>query len=572
MTVAIAREKEHARATVSGVGERSGSGPPASNQIQSNVLDSVTIATRHVGHSAPPIPLPVPKPPNILLLVSDQQRPDLLGCLGRIPVRTPNLDRLAREGTLFTRAYTPCPLCTPARASLLTGQYPSRHGAWSIGVDTPDNALSLPALLRERAGYYTGIVGKSHFKSCQRADSPEAFPASRDWEHFRRWSGPWYGFDRARLSVGHADEPHAYSMHYGLWLQEHGVAPEPPYFHHLNGGALPNDHVGRWDLPERFHSNAWILDETRAFLDEHAAQRTDQPFYLAVNFPDPHLPFKVPAPWDRLHDDVALPQPCRRVGELEGKPSLYRATVENDLSRLAWHDRAQIPSLASARSLRHTVGWTSDEQACWRIYMGMQSLLDKYVGSILDELAERNLSEDTLVVYTSDHGELMGDHWLQYKGGCHYRQSVGIPLIARWPGRIPAGQRQGALQSLVDLPVTFMRAAGLDAHPRMQGTDQLAVWQGEADRAREGVWIDQRLEKGITINSWISESARLSLHSIHAERRAEWELYDLQADPDEFDNLAGDSSTAEIRADLLGQLMSYQSAVASPGAMRLTYA
>jgi len=513
----------------------------------------------------------MPTRPNILLLVSDQQRPDLLGCLGKLPVHTPRLDSLAREGTLFTRAYTPCPLCTPARASLLTGQYPSRHGAWSIGVDTPVDCLSLPALLSGQGGYATGILGKSHYMSCLRGDSPEALPLSRDADHFRKWNGPWYGFDHARICVGHADEPHAHSMHYGQWLLDRGIEPRPPYFHLAQGGRRPNDDVGRWELPENRHSNAWILEETRAFLDTHTARHPDQPFYLSVNFPDPHVPFKVPSPWDRLHDGVRLPHPCRKLGEEAGKPTLYRASVAGTLDELGWHQHAPIASLVPARTDRKTVAWTPEEENCWRIYFGMQSLLDHYVGRILDEFKTRGLAENTLVVYTSDHGDLMGDHWLQYKGGCHYRAAVGVPLIVRWPGMVPADRRHDALQSLVDLPATFLQAAGLPRHPRMQGADQLAVWTGQTDRARTGVWVDHRLEKGATVNSWITATHRLSLHAIHAEKRTEWELYDLVNDPDEFTNLAEDPATYPLRAELLAELMNYQGAVAEPSGVRTTY-
>ena len=163
------------------------------------------------------------KRPNILLIVSDQQRADLLGCCGDIPVKTPVLDRMAQQGTLFTRAYTPCPLCTPARASLLSGQYPSRHGAWSIGVDTPEAALSLPKLLSEQ-GYGTALIGKSHFRSCMAPGSLEALPASQNWEHYSLWEGPWHGFEKAKICIGHGPEAHAYAMHYGLFLNQSNAA------------------------------------------------------------------------------------------------------------------------------------------------------------------------------------------------------------------------------------------------------------------------------------------------------------------------------------------------------------
>jgi arylsulfatase A-like enzyme len=509
------------------------------------------------------------RPPNILLIVSDQQRPDLLGCLGRLPVRTPHLDGLAAEGTLFRRAYTPCPLCTPARASLLTGQYPSRHGAWSIGTDTPHDALSLPALLKVKAGYRTGIIGKSHLRSCLRPGSPEALPKSRDWSHWDSWSGPWFGFDHARISVGHVQEPHTYSMHYGAWLRKRGIPAEPPYFERIEDRISSNHVVGRWDLPEEHHYNAWILEECRTFFERAEGEA---PFYLSVNFPDPHVPFRVPAPWDTLHDDVDLPEPRRDFAELKLMPTIARATIENRLGELGWHEHAGIASHATARTDRSRIGWSEEETACWRHYFGMQALLDKYVGLLLGELTSRGMADNTLVVYTSDHGELMGDHWLQYKGGSHYWQAVGVPLLARWPGRIPAGVRQDSLQSLVDLPATFLSAAGSSPHPLMQGTDQLKSWLGEAPSPREGVWIDHRVEKGITVDTWITQRWRLSVHLIEAENRIEWELYDLVADPDELRNLGSDPAHADKRAELLAQLNLYKVRHAGPWLPRPTFA
>lgn len=508
-------------------------------------------------------------PPNILLVVTDQQRPDLVGALGQVPVKTPAADQLMAEGTAFTHAYTPCPLCTPARASLLTGQYPSRHGAWSIGTDTPDDALSLPQLLAEGAGYRTGIVGKSHLKSCHTLGSFEALPHVRDWDFFADWSGPWFGFEHARISVGHGCEPHAYGMHYGLWLRERGIPPEPPYFDRERGDGV-DDGSGRWALPEEFHSSRWVADETIAYLQNHRHEHSDQPFYLSVNFPDPHAPFVVPEPWHAIYDDVTLPPSVRRMGEWQDKPTLYRATVEGRLPDLGWHEHARLPAQFSK-------GATSEardtrEEREWRTYLGMQSLLDHHLGRILNALGDLELAEDTLVVFTSDHGDAMGDHFLRAKGGSHYDAAARVPFVVRWPGRVPAGTRSAALQSLVDLPTTFMRAAGLEKHPEMQGVDQLPSWQDPSLQVRAGVLIDHRVERGLYVNSWITDRYRLSVHSIHAEDRDEIELYDFETDPHEFVNLAAGGAHPELVNSLMAELLRYRMKVAGPWSERPTFA
>lgn len=510
-------------------------------------------------------------PPNLLLLVSDQQRADLLGCAGRIPVLTPHLDRLASEGTHFVRAYTPCPLCTPARATLVTGQYPSRHGAWSIGTDLAPDCLSLPAQLGRLANYRTGLIGKSHLVSCLREGSLEALPLSRDRQRYPGWSGPWYGFEHARLAVGHAHEPHAHSLHYGAWLERHGIPPAPPYFA-LAGGGAPNDEVGRWALPESLHSGAWIVEETGRFLAEHAERHKGRPFFLSVNFPDPHLPFRVPAPWDEMYADTPLPAPVRRAGEDRDKPTLFRATVRGAQDSLGWHLHAGLPSQTRTHCEFGQVPWSEEELRRWRIYLAMQSLLDKQVGQILAQLSDYGFGRDTLVVYTSDHGDLMGDHWLCHKGGSHYRAAVNVPLLVRWPDLIPAGQVSEELQSLVDLPATFVAAAGLAPVAGMQGQDQLACWRGQAPSPRPGVWIDHRVEEGLSVNTWITRRHRLSVHSIHAEARDEFELYDLVEDPDEFVNLSSHPQQAATALALMGELQRYQQRVSAPWQPRLAFA
>ena len=479
--------------------------------------------------------------PNIVQIVTDQQHPDLIGALGRLPVQTPQLDRLCREGTAFTRAYTPCPLCTPARASLLTGQYPTTHGAWTIGTSLDQDALSLPRLL-ESSGYHTGIIGKSHLRPCHDPASFEALPHIRNWDYFKSWRGPWYGFDEARMSIGHTNEAHAYGMHFGLWLRDKGIPPEPPYF------ASPEDAdnyeaYGTWALPDACHSGAWIVEETEGFIKRHLAKREGKPFYLSLNFPDPHLPFRVSEPWRRMYDDVALPPPRRRQAEERGKPAIYGATLDGSLNQRGWNERFFVPNQFAGQQT--TVAWTHEETEKWQIYLGMTSLLDSQVGKILELLDRHSLAGNTLLVFTSDHGDYMGHHWLWSKGGSHYDEAVRVPFIVRWPGRVPAGEVSEALQSLVDLPATFMSAAGLAPHPAMEGVDQNPTWKTPARAVREHVLVDHRVEQGLSVQSLITATHRLSVHRYADGRPEERELYDFAADPSEFENRAGEGSPVE---------------------------
>ena len=501
--------------------------------------------------------------PNILIIVSDQQRPDLVGALGRVAVQTPALDRLCREGTAFTRAYTPCPLCTPARASMLSGQYPSRHGAWSIGVDTPDKTLSVAALLREQAGYHTALIGKSHFKSCQREGSFEALPRSRDWDHFASWDGPWFGFEKARINVGHVNESHAYSLHYGEWLHRQGIDPDRYFDLDWSKGRGPRE--GRWDLPANLHVNTWIADQTITHL--HAVG--DRPFFFSVNFPDPHSPFLVPAPWDTLHDQTTLPSPIRREGERTGKSALYQATLDNTVGALC--DSPSVRPATQYPAASTTVTRTAAEERKWKIYLGMTSFMDQQIGRILDTLDELNLAENTLVVFTSDHGDMMGDHWLNSKGASHYDASTRVPFIVRQPGRVPHGLRSNSLQCLVDLAPTFLKAAGLPVHPAMQGVDQSATWAQPDRPSRDGVLIETRLSPSCQVNSWITPRFRLSAYD-YPGRPSEHELFDFANDPGEFDNLAPSAFRDPETCRLRDTLAALTPAITHPVAPRLTFA
>ncbi len=503
------------------------------------------------------------RPPNIVLVVSDQQRADLVGCFGELPVRTPTLDRLCAEGTAFRRAYTATPVCTPTRATLLSGQYPSRHGAWNIGTDVPEDILSLPAMLAESAGYRTAIIGKSHFKSVLRSGSPEALPRSRDWDAYENWNGPWYGYQHAKISNGHVDEPHAYSMHYGAWLREQGIPPAPPYFlpdpaSTVTPNKDPGERVGRWELSEELHSSRWIADEAISFLRNHAAQDGSQPFYMVVNFHDPHMPFRAPDPWHSMHDDVDLPEPVRRQNEWQDKPSFYRATIEDRQDDLGLQESPDVGIPCQQAQYVGHEGRTADEEQMWRTYLGMQSLLDHHLGRICDTLDELELTGDTLFVYTSDHGDYMGDHWLWSKGPSHYDGAIRVPMIVRWPGHVPAGVESDALQSLVDVPVTFSSAAGVGPDPRMQGVDQSNCWAEPSKPARDGVLIEHRAEQGLYVNSWLTARHRLSVHSFTTEGRDEVELYDFVDDPDEFVNLAPDGGAADLVEKLTLEMVRYR--------------
>ena len=478
--------------------------------------------------------------PNFLLLFSDQQRWDALG-VQQPWLATPHLDRLAGEGTLFERAYAPTPVCLPSRASTLTGQLSSTHGAANNFCYLPESwSPLLPALLAA-AGYRTHIIGKSHLNAIYDSASPESLPFIADRQRFSQWHGPWYGFERADLCVGHTTEPVAPHMHYGVWLDERGVDVDR-YF-----GSTPYDGAGAWDLPAEHHVSSWVSEVTTRALEAHA--EAGEPFFLWVNFPDPHNPWFAPEPWASMYlgDDVPLPIPhvdAEELRHLDDKPAFYRDLHEQ---RGPYACRPSDPALANASNVSSL---DMDDERLRRTiatYYGMTSMVDHHVGVILDRLDALGLAEDTVVVFTSDHGELLGDHGLWWKGLVAYEETMRVPFIVRAPGRVPAGARSTALQSHVDLAPTFCDLASVEPHADFDGVSQADTWQGRADGARRCVVVEER-PAGPAWEQRILITERHKL--VTYAGTGEGELYDLHDDPGQVRNRWNDPSARALRDEL----------------------
>src|SRR4051812_40581849 len=234
---------------------------------------------------------------NILLITSDQQHHSTLGCINP-RIRTPNLDRLTREGTRFDRAYCNNPLCSPSRSTIITGLYPSQHHCWTIGVKLPEEVPTVGSLLSS-AGYQTSLIGKAHFQplaSSRDQTSLECQPTLRDLDFWRTFTGPWYGFDHVEVARMHADESHA-GQHYGIWLEEKGLKNWKDYFQSWppNSGAKDAGRyweVGRqhtWDLPQELHYTTWTAERSIAQIEK--ATRDNKPFFTWASFHDPHPPY-----------------------------------------------------------------------------------------------------------------------------------------------------------------------------------------------------------------------------------------------------------------------------------------
>ena len=461
---------------------------------------------------------------NILLITSDQQH----WSTNRPPeIQTPNLDRLADSGTLFTRAYCPNPTCTPTRASLITGKYPGQHGAYALGTKLPEFEPTLGDLLRA-GGYHSALIGKAHFQPLRGSDefpSQEAYPTLQDLDHWRDFHGPFYGFDHVELARNHTDEAHV-GQHYALWMEEKGLENWRDYFQEPTGTQPPQHH--QWSLPEEYHYNTWIAERTNAMLDHYKESGGD--FFLWASFFDPHPSYLVPEPWATMYDPAALTVPQPIAGEHDANPIHFQLTQQTTPDFSPWEEPGGN-AMHGFHSHLHDPDLLAQDIA---VYYGMISMMDKYIGVILDHLAALGLADDTLVVFTSDHGHVYGQHGLIAKGAFHYEDLVRVPMIVRQPGVVPAGAESDALQSLVDYAPTFLNLCGQDIPATMTGVDQTGIWQQTGGEPRAHVIVENR-HQPTTLHARTLVEAR---HKITVYLNRDYgEVFDLEEDPDEVNNL-----------------------------------
>ena len=444
--------------------------------------------------------------PNVLLIMTDQHRSDVIGAYGNPVIRTPNLDRLAADGTRFRNCWTQHPVCMPSRASIFTGRYPNAHRVRTNGVRLPEYEVTLAKHLRAN-GYRTFGAGKFHFIPHFEGKLPlmENHPE------------PYYGFEEFHIGEDARRGEHR------VWLER-----EHPDF------ADKPDHL----LPHELHNTGWVRDHAIDFL-RRAATRPE-PFFAFASFVDPHHPYDPPSPYNEMYKEKDVPPPMVRPGELDDKPPFIRAISESQRR-------------VYARSGYHRTQ-----------YYGEVTFADDAIGRILKTLDDLKLRENTLVIFTADHGDLLGDHFLFYKGQYHFRQCASVPLIVNWPGVVRSGQVIDGIVQEIDLFPTIMDLAGLSNSPGVQGRSQRAVLTGSGS----GTGYDSALiEHGISGASlpaaekldnrvpdvWtlVTPEWRIS----YSPRSETGQLYDLSADPNEFVNRWSDPKMDAVRERLTRQLL-----------------
>ena len=478
--------------------------------------------------------MPGAQTPNILMLCTDQQRFDTLGCYGNVHAHTPNLDRLAEQGALFEQCYVQNTICSPSRASLFTGMYARNHGLWANGVSMPEHQKMFTRVLAD-AGYDCGMIGKQHLS------------AVADYVTEKRFDDGYRVFEWAHDPV-HRAPTNAYLR----WLRKtypelyENVFPVEADPDKAEGGNKARGATPMNVIPTEAHFSHWVADRAIAFIDDSEERAADQPFFLIANFFDPHHPFGAPDEFRKLIDADAIPGPVRADGELASKPAVQ--TLYSEKSYSGWAPGYQEYSSDEIKELRAS-------------YLAMVALVDAEVGRVLDALDASGQSKNTMVVFTSDHGEMLGDHEQLLKGPMMYEGCTRVPLIIRWPEQVPASTRVENLVQWIDLSATYLDVSGAKGEHRGQGASLMELFENDTD------WRDWALceyrDSGHPGNPAVHttmlryEQWKLVIwHGAPAtEREMDGELYDLAVDPNELTNLYHDAEHRDVRERLKDQLL-----------------
>ncbi|MCG9126317.1 sulfatase-like hydrolase/transferase [Candidatus Poribacteria bacterium] len=457
--------------------------------------------------------------PNILWICTDQQRYDTIGALGNSYVSTPHIDSLVEEGVAFTHAYCQSPICTPSRSSFLTGMYPSATHVNGNGNDFYPETYPLITKTLADNGYDCGLIGKLHLASAFRRIEPRVNDGYRYWQYSHAPRDDW--------EVGHD---------YADWVRSKGAIL----------GELTKNPEG---VPEELHQTTWCAEKTIEFIRE----KRKGPWLASVNIYDPHPPFNPPQSYREQFNPGDMPDPLFKESDLQQQRKLADVDFQ---SKVQTPDELDMRNPIIPQSPNTKPGdriGSRDAKTLIAAYYAMIKLIDDQVGRILDVLNETGERENTVIIFTSDHGEMLGDHGLIQKGCRFYEGLVRVPLIISSPTRFESGLKSDALVELVDKVPTLLELTGLEVPAEMHGRSLLSILRGKTDpnQHRSSVRCEFYDALGIRNHSFATmfRDKRYKIVTYHGHEAGE--LYDLVDDPHEFNNLWEDSEKLEIRMDLL---------------------
>lgn len=482
---------------------------------------------------------------NVLFIMTDQQRADHLGCSGNQILKTPNIDSIAQEGIRFENAFVTNPMCMPNRACLLTGLYPNMHGIRCNGINLP---LAVPTITQSllESGYHTHAVGKMHLqywflRMIENSTSVEFFESWREGksraEMIKNFPVPYYGFNEVESVISHGD---TCSGHYMNWLEERA----PHYADIINSKGMEFflSLTYDTDLPEEFYPTTYVTDRTIAFLEKYSkGEYGEKPFFLHCSYPDPHHPVCPPGRYRDLYnpEDIELP---RNFNNLK---SLYEHKFLGPILR-------DPPS----RNSQHRESTEEEVKKFIAYTYGTIAMIDHGVGQILASLEKFGLADNTMIIYTSDHGDFMGDHGMLLKGPSPFDAIIKVPLLWKVPGMTTSGVAE-TLVSSIDIPKTILSLLNIEKEnqpPNMQGVDITPALKDPSNKVRECCLIEEDEEYGDTkvrVRTLITDDYKLTLYK-GLENYGD--LFDRKQDPKEIKNLWHDDNFKEVRYDLINKM------------------
>ncbi|MFC1737253.1 sulfatase [Candidatus Hydrogenedentota bacterium] len=491
--------------------------------------------------------------PNFLLIAVDQMQSACLGINGHSEVKTPNIDKLGSEGVTFTRAYCNNTVCTPSRATMITGLTPRGHQATTNGTALPAWMPTVTGVLAD-AGYSTYSAGKLHLQPymgmVNAKGIEEPFHSAEDigkWQsgEIKALELPYYGFQKVDLVAGHVNY---IAGHYEQWLNEQDPRGRMLYAKENATYDIGAPASWRLAIPEELHYNRWIADRTMAFLEDEG---NEKPFFAWCSFPDPHFPFCACEPYASMYDpaEVTLPETwqedCKLTPVLE-----KRAGVQT--------------SADTEEHLREIIAQT----------YGMITHIDTEIGRIMAQLEELGLAENTVVVFIADHGEYLGAHHLLYKATLPYEELFRVPHVWKLPGDNEVNGPNDALVSHLDLVPTILDLAGvsqykmttrqnwLEDYPVLPGKSLMPILTGEGKSVQDRVLLEYD-------EDWHATPIRMRAlvtgryKYVHYGTNEECVLFDLKEDPLERTNLANSAEHEKLRLtmaqDLLAEIIATDS-------------
>ncbi len=486
---------------------------------------------------------------NVLFIMTDAQRQDHLGCYGNPILKTPNLDKLAAEGARFTNYFCTNPICMPNRATLVTGVYPNVHGVRSNGINLRKDIATIPKTLSKR-GWHTAAIGKIHhqfwlapFK--QKSISAEslaswASPKGRKDPVRDKFPMPYYGYEDVEVINGNGS---ICSGHYTEWLEE----KSPSVAEDVKKRCLNYDYLFSLycdPIPEECYSTTYVKERTISFLEKHANSiHGDKPFYLHCSFPDPHYPIWPPVKYQEMYkpEDIELPASFDDIKNIRDHEFLgYH--LENPPFKKAFIRESTEEEVKKITALTYA----------------SIAYVDHCIGEILATLEKLGMADNTIVIFSSDHGDLMGDHGLLFKGPCPYNGVLQLPLIWKVPGLTKAGNISDSLVSSVDYAKTLLSLLNINERHHdidLQGQDITPILKDPNVKVRDCCFIENDEEIGpleSRLRHLVTEDYKLT---VYASKPNFGDIYDRKNDLHELNNLWHNPNFREKRFELLDKLL-----------------